>query len=250
VLEFFRAAKYPTAHVRSLEGWNHWPHQGQTALLLAWCEGMTSDDPARVAAAFDALEQAPDESGFDRDLSALHGVAKRIATLAGAPDDLKARAAKAQQAVEEKAKRHVEAIAASLGKGKGDKVEDASWVGHLPTFLRDFDGVPCCDALAKEWAERLAKQRQTAAKSLDEYWRTREKDPAKAFGAGVEVVRAGFLWCRAADPDFLKALADWRADAAKLKLGKADLKSYDELVPAFASGRKKGVDEYAAINKK
>jgi len=248
-LSFYRDAKYPMAHLRSLEGWNHWPNQNQTAMELAWCEGMTSDDPERVAAAFDLLDKAPDESGFDRDPSATWAVAKRIATLAGASDDLKARAAKSQQAVEDLAKRHVDAIAASLGKGKGDKVEDAAWVGHLPLFLRDFEGVPACDAFAKDWNDKIAKERQNAGKSLDEYWRTRQKDPAKAFAAGTEVVRDGFLWFRAADAEFLKALGDWRNDA-KLKLPAAATKAYDDVVPAFTSGRKKGVDEYAAINKK
>ncbi len=249
-LAFYRDAKYPTAHLRSLEGWNHWPSQDQTAQELAWCEGMTSDDPARVAASFDFLDKMPDESGFVRDPSAMYAVAKRIATLPGAPDDLRARAAKAQQAVEDLAKRHVDAVAASLGKGKGDKVEDAAWIGHLPTFLRDFDGVPACDALAKEWADRLAKQKQDGVKAVDEYYRTRQKEPAKAFVAGTTLVRDAFLWCRSADADLLKALADWRADAAKLKLSKADLKAYDDVVPAFTSGRKKGLDEYAGINRK
>jgi pimeloyl-ACP methyl ester carboxylesterase len=248
-LAFYRDAKYPMAHLRSLEGWNHWPHQSQTAMELAWCEGMTSDDPERVAACFDLLDKAPDESGFDRDLSAMYGLAKRVATLAGAPDGLRTRAAKAAQDVEDLAKRHVDAIAASLGKGKGDKVADAAWIGHLPTFLRDFDGVPACDAMAKDWADRLAKHKLEGVKALKEYYRVRQKEPAKALAAGVAAVRDGFLWCECMDANFLKALGDVRNDA-KLKLAAADAKAYDDVVVAFTSGRKKGLDEYAAINKK
>jgi poly(3-hydroxybutyrate) depolymerase len=249
-LSFYREAKYPMARLRSLEGWNHWPHQDQTAQQLAWCEGMTSSDPARVAASFDFLEQAKDESGFDRDFSALHAVGKRIASLAGAPEDLRTRAAKSVEAVELLARRHADAVAASLGKSRGDKVEDAPWLFHLPAFVRDFAGVPACDALAKEWAPRIDKQRLAFGKSFDEYWRCRQKDPAKALAAGVESINDGFLWCRSADPDFLEALSGWRADSAKLKLGKPELKLYDEVVPAFVSGRKKGFEAYAAINRK
>jgi hypothetical protein len=48
----------------------------------------------------------------------------------------------------------------------------------------------------------------------------------------------------------LTPLATWRADAAKFKLGKADVKAYDEVVPLFTSGRKKGIEAYAEINRK
>jgi hypothetical protein len=249
-LDFYRDAKYPITHLRSLEGWNHWPNQAQTEQELAWCEGMTSADPARVAAAFGTLETAEPGGGFDHDDAAMYDVAKRIASLDGVPADVKSRAAKAAAAVEGLAKAHVEAIARSLGKGKGEKLEDAAWVAHLPAFLRDFDGVPECDALAKEWADRLAKQKKDAQTSLREFCRARQKEPGKAFAAGVEAIRAGFLWCECADPEFLKSLAAWRGDAAKLKLAKADVKAYDDVVPVFVSARKKGLDEYAAIARK
>lgn len=247
-LVFYRDAKFPMAHLRSLERWNHWPNQLQTGQELAWCEGMTTADPARLTAAFDTLESVPAGEGWDRDSAALYLVAKRIGTLDAAPAPLKERAAKSVAAVEALAKAHADAIAASLGKGKGDKLEDSAWVGHLVYFLRDFDGVPACDALAKEWADRLAKHKAEGVKSLKEYYRTNRKDPAKAFPAGVEAIREGFLWCECADPEFLSTLAGWRNDA-KLKLGKADLKAYDDAVPAFTSARKKGFDAYAALNR-
>jgi pimeloyl-ACP methyl ester carboxylesterase len=249
-LDFYREAKYPLTHLRSLQDWNHWPTEPQTELELAWCEGMTSADPARVAASFATLEPVEPGGGFDRDAAALYEVAKRIATVEGVPAEVKSRAAKTAAEVEDVAKRHVESIAASIAKGKGEKLEDAAWVGHLPTFLRDFDGVPPCDALAKEWADRLAKQKKDAQASLREFYRNRQKDPAKAFAAGVDAIRAGFLWCECTDGEFLKTLAGWKADAAKLKIGKADLKAYDDVVPVFVSARKKGLDAYASVNRK
>jgi predicted esterase len=248
-LTFYREAKYPMAHLRSLNGWNHWPHQNQTEQELAWCEGMTSADPSRVAAALDTLAKMPPGEGWDRDEAALYLVAKRAAAMESAPADVKERAAKSMAAVEALAKAHADAIAASLGKGKGDKVEDAPWVGHVAMFLRDFDGVPACDAMAKEWADRAAKHKADGIKALKEFYRVREKDPGKAFGAGVDAIRSGFLWCECSDAQFLDTLTGWRADAAKLKIGKAELKAYDEVVAAFVAGRKKGVDEYAALNK-
>src|SRR6185295_15192758 len=118
VLAFYREAKYPMAHLRSLEGWNHWPNQWQTANEIAWCEGMTTDDPERATAAFDALDKSPEESGFDRDHAAVYLVAKRVAAMTNAPDDLKARATKTADAVEALAKKHADAVLASLGKDK------------------------------------------------------------------------------------------------------------------------------------
>jgi len=247
-LATYRDAKYPMAHLRSIEGWNHWPHQGQTAQQLAWCEGMTSADPARVAASLDVIEAVEPGEGWNRDAAALYLVAKRAAAMESAPAALKERAAKSVAAVEALAKAHADAIAASLGKGKGDKVEDAAWVGHVAFFLRDFDGVPACDAMAKDWADRVARHKSDGVKALKEFYRTSRKDPAKAFPAGVEAIREGFLWCECADPEFLNTLSGWRADAAKLKLGKADLKAYDDVVPAFVAARKKGFDAYAKIN--
>jgi pimeloyl-ACP methyl ester carboxylesterase len=88
-----------------------------------------------------------------------------------------------------------------------------------------------------------------ASRRIKEFYRTSKKDPAKAFPAGVEAIREGFLWHECCDGEFLNTLTGWRADAAKLKLGKADLKAYDDVVPTFTSGRKKGFDEYGQINR-
>lgn len=248
-VSFYRDAKYPMARLRSLQGWNHWPNALQTGQELAWCEGMTTSDPARLTASLDALEAVPAGEGWERDPAALWQVAHRASAAEFAPAPLKERAAQAAARVEALAKAHVNAITSSMGDGKGDKIADAAWVGHVAFFLRDFDGVPACDAFAKDWTDRVAKHKAEAVKSLKEFYRVKQKEPVKAFPAGVEAIRDGFLWCECADAEFLKTLTGWRADAAKLKLGKADLKAYDDVVPAFTSGRKKGFDAYAALNK-
>ena len=76
-------------------------------------------------------------------------------------------------------------------------------------------------------------------------WRATAHNPVRM----LWTVPPATLARAAADPDFLKALEGWRNDA-KLKIGKADQKAYDDVVPAFTSGRKKGFDEYAELNKK
>jgi predicted esterase len=243
-LDFYREAKYPLAHLRSLEGWNHWPTADQAEQELAWCEGTTSADPARVVACFETLSSGEGP----RDFAALRAVASRLAELEGAPAAARSKASAAVEAVDALAKRHVEAMARSLGKEKGDKLADDAWVAHVRLFLRDFDGVPVCDDLAKAWADRRKDHRDGAVKHLREYYRVRQKDAAKAFDEGVEAIRTGFLWYECADPELWKALDGWKDDAKRLKLTKAALKAYDGVVPVMRSACKKGLASYVEVN--
>ena len=184
-----------------------------------------------------------------RDWAVLYQVAKRLSDLEGAPGDARKRAAQTADSVDRLAKKNVEAITKSLGKEKGDKVVEAPWVAMLPTFLRDFDGVPAREALAEAWKDRLEKHQTDAVKNLREYYRVRDKDTAKAFDAGVEAVRVGFLWYECADATFLDALAKGKEDAKKLKLTKAQVKAYDQAVVPFVAARKSGVSAYQDLNK-
>ena len=95
-LQGYRDAKYPMAHLRSLEGWNHWPHQEQAAQELAWCEGMTSADPARVVASYEHLVAVKEW----HDWSVLYQVAKRLSDLEGAPGDARKKASETAAAVD------------------------------------------------------------------------------------------------------------------------------------------------------
>ncbi|MEE9127252.1 MAG: alpha/beta fold hydrolase, partial [Planctomycetota bacterium] len=123
--EFYAEAKYPLLHLRSLEGWNHWPAQYQTEMQLAWCEAMTSEDPARIAACFEVIDDFKD--GVDP--SVLYQVAERAATFEGIPSKISAKAKKAMKTAEKVADQHVASINKSLGKDKGSKLADRSWVG-------------------------------------------------------------------------------------------------------------------------
>ncbi|MCA8973685.1 MAG: hypothetical protein KDC98_03140, partial [Planctomycetes bacterium] len=179
-LEFYREANYPHVRLRSLDGWNHWPTQMQTEQQLAWCEGMTTTDPGRLGAAFTAI----DAQKTDVDPVALYEVGKRVV----ANEDVEAKVIKAAgeaiAAVDACADKHVQAIEKSSGK-KGSKLSDKPWVGHLPLFLRHFDGVAACVELRKGWQKTLDKQQDGAKKLAREFWQNREQKPDKAFAAGL-----------------------------------------------------------------
>ncbi|NUN52384.1 MAG: hypothetical protein HUU06_06305, partial [Planctomycetaceae bacterium] len=89
---------YPLAHLRALEGWNHWPNAFHAGQQLAWIEGMTTKDPARAGASLEWFEEVREREWVD--FSALHSLALRIGSMEGAPEGLRARAAKAAAEVE------------------------------------------------------------------------------------------------------------------------------------------------------
>jgi len=131
----FVDGKYPVVRLRSLEGWNHWPaeHNGDiphTSQQVAWCEGMTSDDPKRLEVCLDLL--LGNKSKTYHDYAGLRSMANRIADLESAPDDLRRKAAKAVEAVDELALAHIAALEIP-DKGKFD---GGAWIGHLAVFLR------------------------------------------------------------------------------------------------------------------
>jgi predicted esterase len=247
-LPTYRDAKYPHARLRALEGWPHFPSAYHAGQQLAWCEGMTSADPARVVASYEHLAGLQEAV----DWAALWQVANRLSGLEGAPGDARRKAGATAEAVDRLARKNVEAIERSLGKEKGDKVVDAAWVGHLPLFLRDFEGVPARDALAESWKDRLEKHQEDGVKHLREYYRIqREKAPdaAKALDAALDAIRTGFLYYECADGEFLAALEKIRADAKKAKLSKAQVKAYDGVVVPFVAGRKAGHKQYQDLVK-
>jgi predicted esterase len=222
-------AGYPMARLRSLEFWNHWPaeHNGDvphTSQQLAWVEGMTTDDPDRLAACFDLLATPKNDGIAEHDFAGAWSLAGHVASSEVASESLKARAADTKSKVEALAAAHVEEMRVP------DDVELASepWVGHLPIFLRAFPGVPAREDLAKRLAPVLDAHQKAAVANLREYYRALEskKVPA-AFAAGTEAIAKGFLWHECWDSTLRENLASWRKDAAKHKLGKPALKAYD-----------------------
>lgn len=240
----YRDAKYPLARLRTLERWNHWPNQLQAEQQLAWVEGMTSGDVERIEASFETLDGIVE----CRDPAALYQVARRLSETEGASQKARNRATRAMAEVAELAEKNVAAIRKSLGKGDGDELDDQAWVGHVPLFLRHFAGVPTCDELAGDWKKRLERHAAAARKHGAEYYRVRERKPADAFAAGIELVQNAFLLHSAADEERLEQLERWRKDAKGLKLKKATLAAFDRTVPVFRSALEKGAAAFRKVN--
>ena len=152
-LTAYRDADYPNVRLRALEGWNHFPaeHNGpipHTSQQLAWVEGMTSNDMARVGASF-AMLSRPIEKTL-HDFTGLYLLAQRITTMPDAPDRAKAAATTAMQNVDALAKQHIAEMKSPSPPAQAD-LSDASWIGHLPIFLRQFEGDPAADVFRKAW---------------------------------------------------------------------------------------------------
>ncbi len=95
-----RAAKHPTAHLRSIEGWNHWPAEHNFNLYqqaipnasqqLAWVEAMTTTDPARMKVCFSVV--ADNKFAQRHDYGGAWKLAQHVAASDAAGADLKERA--------------------------------------------------------------------------------------------------------------------------------------------------------------
>ncbi len=242
----YRKLGYPLARLRSLDGWNHWPSQGHASQQLAWCEGMTTSNPARLAICLEALA-SPKENV---DPVALQQVATRALEFEGIDGRAVKVAEKALRDVNKAADAHVAAIAKSLGKNHKRALEDESWVGHAPLFLRHFAGTAQADALQDEWSGTLEAHGKSANKLWAEYRKHRESNPKKALLAGVEIVEQAFLRSSTADDGFLDRLEAWAEDAKDLKLSKSEKKAFATSVPAFRSALEKGRKSFAKVSRR
>ena len=242
--------KYPMLRLRSLENWNHWPaeHNGpvpHTSQQLAWCEGMTTDDPARLEACLEYLLE--NKSKERHDYAGLRSVADRVAELETAPEKLRKQAAKARTAVDALAAAHV----AALEIPEKAKFDGETWIGHLPVFLRSFQGVPSADVVAEEWEKVLRKHQKDAVKHLRKFWPAMRKGDIKdAFSEGLDAIEKGFLYYETWDREFLGAMEKWRKEADDHKLSKRAVKKYDELAKAFEKARVNGYKAFDKINAK
>lgn len=246
----FVEKKYPTVRLRSLEHWNHWPaeHNGKvphTSQQVTWCEGMTSEDPERLTACFGYLANVGNKERHD--WAALRQVADRIADLEIAPDDLRRRAAKAVEVVDDLVLAHVEVLEIP------DKAEfdGGTWAVCLPVFLRRFQGVPACEELRRKWEKVLKRHRKDAVKHLKKYWPAMRKgDVEKAFSEGLAALEKGFLHHGCQDRQFRENLATWRKDAREHGLGKKDVKRYDAFIKAYDKAWKNGYRAFDKVNAK
>jgi predicted esterase len=245
--DWLRDQGYVRCHFRAMEGWNHWPSPFHASQQIAWIEGTTTTDPERIAASLDHFGKVAEKEWID--FSAWYAVARRAAALEGAPEDLRKRGAADAASLEALAAKHAEAIRAAVGKEGPDRAPGKPWIGRAARFLRDFEGVPAREALAKEWAATLDRHREKAVAALKEHYRVRENDARKAFESGVRAVRDGFLHYECSDPAFLDSLAAWEREAAKWRLDPAAVKAYAAVVPPFREALDRGWKDYLEANR-
>jgi predicted esterase len=244
-------AGYPMVRLRSLEGWNHWPaeHNGEvphTSQQLAWVEGMTTKDPDRLASSFDVLAKPKREGVGEHDFAGAWSLAGRIAEMEEAPAALKERAARTRKRVEDLAAAHVEEMRLP------EKIEFSkdAWVGHLPVFLRAFQGVPAREDLAKRLEPVLEAHEKAAVGNLREYYRVlQSKKVPAAFESGTSAIAKGFLWHECWDSTVRENLAGWRKDAGKHKLSKGALKAYDAVGKDFGDAITDGWKAFEKVNR-
>ncbi|MCR9245089.1 MAG: hypothetical protein NXI31_08650 [bacterium] len=244
-LEAYREAKYPMVRLRSLDGWNHWPSQPNTEQQLAWCEGMTTTDPGRLSVAFESLEGVKGVV----DPVALYQVSKRAVEMEGVDAAVKKRAAAALDEVRECATKHAQQLSKAMGK-KGKKLTSKPWMGHVPLFLRHFDGVPERDELVAAMEKTLGAHDKAASKHSRAFWKNREKKPAVAFGSGVKLLEEGFLARASFNERMLGSLDEWAKAGKKAGIGKKDLKAYKAVVPAVLDARKKGRKAFDKVSRR
>jgi predicted esterase len=239
-------AKYPLVHLRTLFGRGHPPAWPQAELQLAWCEGMTTKDAARMEACLATLADADVALGVD--WSSLWQVANRLAQEKTATPEQRARAEKLAAAVDAAATRHVEAIEAAAGKGGAlalRQLADTPAVGHLIRFLEEFDGVPALEQwLAKN--KTIFKALEKSGEDNEKDWRDElDESPAKAVKAGLDLLETGYTHYETGK--IAKRLQKLAKDPS-LKLSDAERKRLDTLTSAWASGRESGFAAYEKVN--
>ena len=240
----FREADYPLVHLRTLWGWPHAPNWPQAENQLAWCEGMTSDDPARVAASLATLSDQKPERAVDP--AALYAVAARLETLAAATTAQKAAASKAKLAVDRTATAIAAAIEKSLGKEKLTKVSGAPWLGMALRFLEDFDGVAACAAWSKKHTSELAAIEKVTKDGAREFWQKVEKEPAEALKLGVDLIEGG--WRNPWIGDLVRRVEELLA-ANTAKLPKKEPARIAAVLANWKKGREEGFEHYAKLLK-
>ncbi len=236
----YRDADYPNVHLRTLWSHPHAPVWQQAQNELAWCEGMTSDDPARVAASLSILSEKNVPYGVD--FAALFDVARRLESMAGATAAQRSAATRAKGAVDKHARAIAAAIDQSLGKGKLSKVDGKPWLGLAQRFLEDFDRVDGCAAWSKAHAQELAAVDTTAEESGREFGQLRAKERAKALVIGLDVLEKG--WRQIAATDIAATLEPWVADEKGSGLNKKDAARAKAVLEAWKKGRAEGFEAY------
>lgn len=253
----YTKARYPRVRLRSLEGWNHWPAEHNlnqyrqavphTSQQLAWVEGMTTEDPDRLAWCFEFL--AENKFRERHDYGGTYTLAKHVEAHPKAGSKLKDRAAKVCAAIQALAEKHVEALEAEMPDKPA--LEKAGWPAHAPMFLRTFAGVPACEAFSEARGKAMARSRDAGLKHLRAYWKAKNGgDEKKAFEAGLDAIESGFLFHEVAGYDFRNQMKALREKAKDLKLTKKQQKRFDATLPLFETSQELGQRAFDRLNKK
>ncbi|MEZ6014574.1 MAG: hypothetical protein R3F49_05630 [Planctomycetota bacterium] len=236
---FYEERKYPLVHLRTLFGWDHRPHWYQAAQVLAWCEGMTSADPARVAAAAEDLADTKRPMGVD--WSALRAVAARLQGLEGASAAQSARGVQLVRAVDELADKYVDSIVKDAGKRGFAEFSPGGWSCELARFLEVFYGTPAADALVKKHSKQLEAVREAGSKARRAAYAAIEKDSADALDEAITLIEDGYL-----DPaiaETLTAVDKW-LEETKARLPKKSRARYEELARAWRKAQDEGARDF------
>jgi pimeloyl-ACP methyl ester carboxylesterase len=257
---YVETAKYPLVHLRTLFDWDHRPHWRQAELVLAWCEGMTSEDPARIATSLDTL--AADKVPLGRDWGALWAVADRLAHDKRATEAQRARGAALAEQVHALGLRHVAAIEAATGtarkgvasskdaaSGKGvatlRKLGDGMVAGHLIRFLEEFQGVPALEAWVAKHKAVFKSLAEAGEEHYGEYVAEREQASGKAIKAGLALLENGYTHYET--KAVLKQLDRW-VEQGTAEASDRDRERLAELGDLYRVARKDGFAAYDALN--
>ena len=208
---------------------------------------MTSENPDRVEECLDYLAVKDRPMGVD--FSATWAVANRLASMKDANASQKKKGQKIANAVDELCAKHLKAIEKGLGKkGKLTTLAKGDWAGILIRLVEEFHGVPSLDAFEKKNKKAIAKIRDDASDALKAYYQNSEKDPKKAFAAGLDLLEKGYLEYRCVE--VRKKMEAWVMDAKNVGLGKRDLQRWEEIGELYTECRADGFGEFEKANRK
>ncbi|MBI4601018.1 MAG: hypothetical protein HY721_03570 [Planctomycetes bacterium] len=248
-------AGFPLVHLRRLPLYNHWPNAVRANEALAWCEGMTTGDPAAaLAAAREILRpKGLDEYQWECPVgySAARDVLRRLEGKGSRPfaktPQAIAAAAKAESArIDKAAQAHAAKVRSSLGGAKRLALDGKPWLGHLVSLREDFRGVEAMEKLAAALGhDKLLEAHGAAAGRILNAWYREGAKPADVFRTVVAELPGAFLY-EGFPPELSKKMAEWKAQAAALGLSEKDLKAY-AAVEAWEKGWKDGLAEYRGL---